>query len=123
MKEIIRTILLVCILGMFISPLKATDNKEIQFNKRSASGPSRAPELYPVSFSGVLFVDEIALSAQNYQGAVTVHISGVGGAITQTCQVSDTQNAYINISALPAGEYTIDIITENNETFTGDFEI
>ncbi len=112
------------ILSCNYSIAENTDNNHsIMLNKDFPTGPARAPSLYPVSFAGSIFIDELTISAQNYNDEITVQISGTNGSIVQIVQISDSQNAVIDISSLSEGEYTINIITNGKGTFKGDFEI
>lgn len=126
MKKILKSVLLVCILGVLVTPLNAdniTHEQEVQFKKQTPSGPSRVPSPYPVSFNGTLFMDVIDIYAENYSGNITVQITGNSGSLTQAQQISDAIPVTIDVSSLSPGTYTIEIITAGKGIFTGDFEI
>ena len=126
-NSIIRFILIICTIGT-LSTLTFADNlsnnQEIVLKKGIIAGPPyRTPSLYPVSFNGILFMDEITISAQYYTGEITVQITGTNGSITQTLQISETENATINVSSLPEGAYSIQLVTVDKGTFIGEFEL
>lgn len=123
---IFRLILFIFLLifsGNYLMAGNTPISQEIRLDKNNPTGPSRAPSIYPVSFAGSIFIDEITISTQNYNDEITVQISGTNGSIVQVVEISDSQNAVIDISSLTEGEYTIDIITNGKGTFKGDFEI
>jgi len=123
---ILRLILMVFIFGISAGTLHAGDvnyEQEIDFRKQNPTGPSRAPALYPVSFTGTYFMDELIIYSQNYTGDITVQITGISGSIIQTLQISASGNAVIDVSCLPEGVYNIAIITVGKGTFRGGFEI
>ena len=125
-KTIYRCILITILIGISANTLFAddtTNNQNITFDQKTPGGPRRAPSLYPVSFSGSFFMDELIINAVNYTGNITVQITGINGNITQTVPISESENAVIDINSLPEGEYDINIITDGKGIFTGSFEM
>lgn len=123
-KKIFTVFLLVFLFGSISNnPLNASDTvREIEITKESHSGPPRVPSLYPASFNGLFLMGEITISAENYSGEILIQITGVNGSVTQTVPVSETENAVIDVSSLPEGEYVLMLYTDKG-TFSGDFVI
>ena len=126
MKNLIfRLILMVFIFGISSVSLHAGDityEQEIELKKQNPTGQPRAPSLYPVSFTGIYFMDEIILWSQNYSGEITVEITGIGGSINQTSRITPNRNIFIDIRSLPEGVYNISIFTVGKGAFYGEFE-
>ena len=120
MKKLFLILLLV--VGVF--NINATSNSQqqqkIDFNKKTTPGLSRAPALNPVSFSGTVYMDMLILTAQNYTGTVQVQITGAGG-LTYSFYAAGAAVENIPLNTLPAGNYTVSVITESSGTFTGTF--
>ncbi len=123
-KKVFTIFLLVFLFGSISNnPLNASDTvREIEITKESHSGSSRVPSLYPASFNGLFLMGEITISAENYSGEILIQITGVNGSVTQTVPISETENAVIDVSSLPEGEYVLMLYTDKG-TYTGDFVI
>lgn len=126
MKNLIfRLILMVFVFGISTATLQAGDvnyEQEIDFRKQLPTGPPRALALYPVSFTGTVFMDELIVGSQNYTGDITVQITGISGSLVQTIQISASEIAVIDLSSLPEGVYNISIFTVGKGTFKGMLE-
>lgn len=116
-------IILLLIVGFFsinITAKNKDQKQDVQLAKDNPKGLSRAPALNPVSFSGTVYMDMLILTAQNYTGTVQVQITGAGG-LTYSFYAAGAAVENIPLNTLPAGNYTVSVITEGSGTFTGSF--
>ncbi|MGC3977500.1 MAG: hypothetical protein QM751_04265 [Paludibacteraceae bacterium] len=102
--------------------MQITDLKTSNFLKKPTTIP-RSPALNPVSFHGVIYLEELTITAQNYSGSIEVAITGTS-TLTQTLQIDSSAGyAILDISSLPVGDYTITVGTESSGTFEGGFTL
>ena len=95
-------------------------SESIELKKRNASGNMRAPALNPPSFNGMLTMNMLTITAQNYTGNVQVQITGAGGNVFHSFYMDGAAAETVYLTTLPAGNYTISLITESG-TYTGSF--
>lgn len=119
-----KIIFLLLIIGLSIPTfMYAGDDQtqQIELHKVNGTAP-RSVILYPVSFDGILYMDEITLTAENYQGSVEVIITGPS-TMDETITIDNTGIVTLDAASLASGTYTITVITAEEETFQGSFTI
>lgn len=122
MKKIICVFI---IIGLSTFNILANDTTPIDVNiikNTSSTGTPRAPALNPVSFHGVIYMGELTITAENYEGDIEVIITGAS-TMDETVQIDSSGSVTLDISSLTAGDYTITVITVDKGTFEGNFTI
>lgn len=122
MKKILCLLSVICISIFNFGMYAENYPQSVDLRKAAPSGPPRAPALNPVSFQGEIYMGELTITAQNYEGDIEVIITG-SSTIDETVQIDSSGSVTLDISALPPGDYTISVITVGKGTFVGDFTI
>lgn len=123
MKKIICVFIIIGLSTFKILANNDTTPIDVNIVKNTGStGGFRAPVLNPVSFHGVIYMNELTITAQNYTDNIEVIITGPA-TIDETVLIDNSGSATLDISSLPDGYYTITVITVGKGTFTGEFTL
>ena len=91
-------------------------NEEIRLLK--TSGGTRSGT---VTLNAFINGQTVIISIENYDGIVSVEVSGAGGAAQQSAQLSGSGQMVLDISSFNSGIYTLRIIL-GNTVYEGSFE-
>lgn len=95
-------------------------DRTVKLEKEMPEGPSKAPALFPVIFNAYLSANQLSIQAENYTANVLINIAGTA-ALSQGLNFGNSDMVVLDLSALPAGEYQITVVTEGKGTFYGTF--
>lgn len=122
-KKLITFVLFVSIMVCY-SFTVVTKTNEIQTDKKvelekKSYGSTRSATTTVVS----AFTDNYTVSVfmENYDGFVSVEVTGAGGAAQQSGQITGSGQMVLDISPFNAGSYTLRVIL-GNTVYEGSFE-